>query len=162
MLLPNDYSLTCAESLTSLARWANFNVDSVSWKDWEEFAIVAIMYVLEFPLNESLRKNVSFESRKGTWCRCLSLLRLFMTMPKVVRDLLMLLASLSRYPTHAVDFCLSEPARSIKCIFDDLRTTIPSFDVFAWRFRLKTACDLDDYLFICVYPMWRHLIPLFK
>ena len=44
------------------ARWANLSVESVYGKESIEELIVAIMLVLELPLNESLRKKVSLLS----------------------------------------------------------------------------------------------------
>lgn len=46
----------------SLARYAKYNVERVSAKDDEAWLILAIINVLEFPPNESLNINVSFES----------------------------------------------------------------------------------------------------
>ena len=66
--------------------------------------IVAIIKVLLLPLRESLSTKVSLESRKGICTRCFSPLRLFITIPNVVSDLLMLLASFNRSPAQAVDF----------------------------------------------------------
>ena len=52
-------------------------------------------------------------------------LKQLITIPSVVSDLLMLLAYLSLSPTAAVLFCLYDPAKSTKCIFDFLRMLLP-------------------------------------
>jgi hypothetical protein len=60
-----------------------------------------VMSTLESPANESCRKNVSFELRKGT---CFDLAkRLCMQSPSDERDLLMFCASLSCCPCIHID-----------------------------------------------------------
>ncbi len=58
----NDSSLIKAFTFTILARFAKFSVDKVSWKLNAMLETAAIMIVFEFPPNESLNKQVSFES----------------------------------------------------------------------------------------------------
>lgn len=48
-----------------------------------------------------------------------------MTIPSVVKDLLILLAYFSLYPTQAVAFCLSDPAKSTKWSFEDFNVVLP-------------------------------------
>lgn len=121
-----------------------------------------MMKVLLLPPRESLRTKVSFESRKGMCTLCFSPLRLLITMPKVVRDLLMLLASFSRSPMQAVDFCRSEPAKSTKCSLLLLRLAQPFNTCLLWMLRVNTAWLRLLYRFIWVYPMWRLRIPWFS
>jgi hypothetical protein len=52
------------------------------------------------------------------------------TIPKVVRDLLILPAYFKRSPEAAVIFCLYEPAKSTKCNFGVFRTCTPLTYVF--------------------------------
>ncbi len=50
-----------------------------------------------------------------------------------------------------VDFCLSEPAKSTKVNFEVLTFFTPPDDsVVVFTVRTKTACDLEDVLFILV------------
>ena len=86
------------------------------------------MQVLELPPNESFNKNVSFESLYGI---CLDFpyatsTKELITKPKVVKDLLILVASFNLSPTAAVYFYLSEPARSTKCSFELFIFYMPS------------------------------------
>jgi hypothetical protein len=90
--------LTVAEVLIILARCANFRVERVSCKKFWQLLTVAIMLVRELPLKESRKKNVSLLSRYGAWLFRLLSLRVFITIPRVLNDLLMSLAYLSRYP----------------------------------------------------------------
>lgn len=136
--IDSDSSLMWALSFTILALCANFNVESDSWKELGMLDIVAMIKVLLLPLRESLNTNVSFESRNGT-CSRFYPLRLLMTIPRVVSDLLMLLASFKRSPMHAVDFCRSEPAKSTKCSLLLLRLAQPLTTCLLWMFSEKTA-----------------------
>ena len=51
--------------------------------------------------------------------------REWITIPRVERDWLIYAASFKRCPVACVYFCLSDPARSTKCNFEDLSLTIP-------------------------------------
>ena len=101
-----DYSFINALTFTIFARLAKFNVDNVSWKLNAILDTAAMMIVLELPPNESLKRHVNFESLYGMWCRGVSLVNALMTIPKVVRDLLIFEASLSLSPDAWVIFCL--------------------------------------------------------
>ena len=56
----------------------------------------------------------------------MSLAKALMTIPKVVKDLLIFPASFSLSPVAFVIFCLSEPAKSTKCNLGVLSTFFPS------------------------------------
>ncbi len=88
--------------------------------------IVATIKVLEFPPKLSLSRHVSLESLYGIWTFGLSLARALITIPRVVKDLLIFPASFSRSPVAIVIFCLSEPARSTKCSLGVFNTFFPS------------------------------------
>ncbi len=102
----NDSSLINAFTFTILALFAKFKVDNVSWKLNAILETAAIMMVFEFPPKESLSRHVNFESLYGMWFRGFSLVNAFITIPKVVSDLLIFEAYLSRSPEAWVIFCL--------------------------------------------------------
>ena len=69
--------------------------------------------VLELPPRDCWRMRVSFDSRYGTWVDFLSVSEVI-TLPKVVRDKLIIFASSRVCPTAWVFSIFSEPARSTK------------------------------------------------
>lgn len=71
---------------------------------------MAINVVLQFPCREFCRSLVSEQSLKGTNDYPAASARTHL--PRQVRLLLMVLASLNRSPTDNVLFILSDPARS--------------------------------------------------
>lgn len=144
MLVDKDYSLMWALTFTIFARFAKFRVESVSWKQRTEQDIVAIMDVLEFPPNESRSKFVNFESLYGIWFLGFSDVNALITIPRVVKDLLMFPASLSLSPEAAVIFCLSDPAKSTKWSLGVLRVFFPSIELLRERAMVKMEWDLED------------------
>uniref|UniRef100_A0A6B0U5D5 Uncharacterized protein n=1 Tax=Ixodes ricinus TaxID=34613 RepID=A0A6B0U5D5_IXORI len=66
-----------------------------------------------------------------------------MTLPRVVRDLLMLAPSLSRVPCAPVESALSLPARSTRLILLTRSVASPvSLSVFLWvKMMVNTACE---------------------
>lgn len=73
-----------------------------------------------------------------------------MTMPKVVKDLLIFPAYFNRSPEAAVIFCLSDPAKSTKCNLGVFKTWVPfTYDLIEKEI-VKIECDLEDSLFIMV------------
>lgn len=68
-----------------------------------------------------------------------------MTLPRVVRDLLMFAPSRNRVPVAPVDACRSDPARSTREIFDTFSPTIlvEGSRRFWVRMTVKTACDRE-------------------
>lgn len=151
-----------AFSFTSLALWANFSVERVYWRELSLSAIVAMRKVFELPLSESLSTKVSLESLKGTWALDLSPLRQLITIPNVVSDLLILLASFNLSPSAAVLFCLYEPAKSTKWILDFLSILCPFSTCLFSTLKLKIAWDLEDSRFIKVSPTCLVLTPWFN
>jgi len=105
-LVDSDYSLTRALTLTILALFAKLRVESVSWKHKIEVEIVATIKVFEFPPKLSLSKQVNLESLYGIWTLGLSLANALITIPRVVKDLLMFPAYFSLSPVAIVIFCL--------------------------------------------------------
>lgn len=99
-------------------------MDKVYWIEASLSAIVAIKKVLELPPRESRSTKVSLEFLNGTWLD-LSPLKQLITIPRVVNDLLILLASFNLSPIAAVLFCLSEPAKSTKWILDFFNMLLP-------------------------------------
>lgn len=85
-----------------------------------------------------------------------------MTIPKVVKDLLILPAYFNLSPDAAVIFCLSDPAKSTKWSFGVLRTCAPLTYVFMLNEIVKIEWDREDSLFIIVSPTCLFLIPVFK
>lgn len=116
--------------------------------------------VFEFPPNESLSKFVNFESRYGMWFLCFSDVNAFITIPRVVSDLLMFPAYLSLSPEAAVIFCLSEPAKSTKCNLGVFKTFFPSIYVFKERAIVKIEWEREDYRFMRVSPTCLFFIPV--
>jgi len=74
---------------------------------------VIIRHVFEFPPKDSYNTLVSFESRYGT-CVDTPSVRCFITIPKEVRDLLILFASFKVIPVAPVFVIFSDPARSTR------------------------------------------------
>lgn len=162
MLLIRDYSLIWALTFTIFALFAKFKVERVSWKQWTELDIVPIIKVFEFPPKESLSKFVSFESLYGMWFLCFYEVRALITIPNVVSDLFMLLASFNLSPVVAVNFCLSDPAKSIKWSFGVFKIFFPSTYILKEMDIVKIECDREDSLFIIVSPICRFLNPRAK
>lgn len=69
-----------------------------------------------------------------------------MTLPSVVRDLLMFAPSFNCCPVAPVDRALSEPARSTKLMRDTFSVSrLASGSCRFWVSRsVKTACDRED------------------
>ena len=93
--------------------------------------MLAIMAVLLFPPNESLRINVNLLSLYGT---CLFLpsetsTRELITFPNDERDLFIIPASFNRSPTVFAIFYLSEPAKSIMWNLDCFTFHTPVADL---------------------------------
>ena len=108
------FSLTSALVLIIFALLANMRVEIVSPKYAYFGEMLTSNLVLEFPFKESLRKNVSLESRNGMYFFfLLGYDKKEMTLLRVRRDLLMLHPSLSLSPSALVILVLSLPARSI-------------------------------------------------
>ena len=99
--------------LINLARFAKFKVLILSFILSELGLTFATITVLLFPPSESRNRKVILELRYGM-CSCLPSDRILMTVPRLVSERLMLLASLSLSPSAPVRFCRSLPARSIK------------------------------------------------
>lgn len=78
------------------------------------------------------------------WLLALSLARAFITIPNVVKDLLMFPASFKRSPEAAVIFCLSDPARSTKWSFGVFRFWTPFTKLVIEKDIVKMEWDLDD------------------
>jgi hypothetical protein len=100
-IVPLESSFTIALFLIYFALLANSSVESVSLIFIYEGEIFAIITVLLFPPNESLKMNVSLLSLYGT---CLFLpsdksTSELITFPRAERDLLIIPASLSLSPT---------------------------------------------------------------
>ena len=116
-----EYSLlTLGLFLIFLAQAPKRNVDIVSSRLNSEGEHVMIKHVLEFPPNESYNTHVSLESQYGTWVEILSV-RCLITIPRVVNDLLILVASLSVTPLAPVLFTFSLPAKSTRYNLPDLQ-----------------------------------------
>ena len=123
-------SLTTALHLIILARCANLRVELVSLSALLCGLRVQIISVFAFPPKESLRRCVNLLSLK-----LMKLLPLdffedsessYMTFPRLLRLLLILQSSLSRYPSAFVSFTRSLPARSTIWNRDVLKDYVPS------------------------------------
>jgi hypothetical protein len=101
-------TLDIALFLIFLALYANFNVytDSSIWTHL--LLAVHIKVVLEFPPRDSFKKNVNFESLKGTWD--LLSVKLIMHIPNWVKLKLIFFASSKTFPVAPVLPILSLPA----------------------------------------------------
>lgn len=106
-----------------------------------------------------------------------------MTLPRLAKPALIEIPSLARSPEACVFFSRSLPAKSTKCSLLSIVTKFsPEPDIassgtdrrfsfvvvgadefFFWtRFRLKTACERDDFAFWAVASVWRMEDPKFK
>ena len=103
--------------LINFALWTNFKVLIVSPTLIKLLLMLAIIVVLEFPPNESFKKKVNLLSRKGIYFPLPSATstKALITLPKVDKDLFIIHASFILSPKVFVFFCLSLPAKSIKC-----------------------------------------------
>mmetsp|Transcript_49330 Transcript_49330/g.130770 ORF Transcript_49330/g.130770 Transcript_49330/m.130770 type:complete len:220 (+) Transcript_49330:2834-3493(+) len=135
--------------------------------------IVAIMHVLEFPINASFKRNVSLEDRNPTFNGDISFLdefseRSLITEEKVARLWLTEGPSLSRSASAPAFDCRSLPAKSTRLIFacDTRRKSLApagrSPPSRRWIFIVKMACDLEDFAFICVAAVTRRFMPKSK
>lgn len=63
-----------------------------------------------------------------------------------VKDLFIFDAYFNLSPQASVILCFSEPAKSTKCILEDLMEKEPEFDAFSfiYIFKVKIECDLED------------------
>ena len=161
---PDASSFRTAEFLTSLARCANLSVLTVSLRLDTLGVTVATRQVLALPPQQSLRRNVSFESRKGTWRSrpCSRSAKAPTTCPKVRRLPLIMLASFNRSPSALVDFCLSDPARSTRVNLATrvFVTPLTSSSRSVLTVSTNTACDRDEARFIFVLATVRFDMPL--
>jgi len=135
-----------------LALLANIKVESVSPKYSFPQWIFANSFVIEFPPSESLRKYVSFESRKGI---CFFFLAdstsELITLPKTCKDRLILHPSLSLSPSTWVCLTLSLPAKSTIFIFDfrsfkmlsPIISDSTTIVKMAWERELSVFIDVD-------------------
>ena len=80
----------------------------------------AIILVFVFPPRAFCRRWVSFDSLNGgaAFLPSLNFARAEITLPKIIRLLLILAPSASLSPVAPVDSALSEPAKSIRLISD--------------------------------------------
>jgi hypothetical protein len=98
-----------------LARLAYFKVFIVSSNCELAGLILAIITVLQFPPNESLRSLVNLESLYGTKNPFLFLSpRALIQLARASNDLLILAPSINLIPRFSVTVPLSEPAKSIR------------------------------------------------
>lgn len=85
------------------------------------------------------------------------------TLPKIIRLLLMLAPSANLSPVAPVDSALSEPAKSMRLI-SDVFSLIFLPDPLSMMIYLKdmvvTVCALDEVAFIFVLPIVRFDVPL--
>lgn len=131
---------------------AYFNVLSVFYELALLGAMLPIMTVLQYPVNESLRTMVSLLPRKGVWFLFWSKAR----MHSLSASKLLLISA----PSILVCFsswsawsaALSLPARSIKDIF-------PCSLFLRLRQICKMACDRDESLFVPFCEVTRAAIP---
>ena len=82
--------------------------------------------VLVLPPSESCNKRVSFESRYGTCAFAADETRDSITLPRAVRDMLILIPSFICSPVAPVLDCRSDPARSTKFSFPTLHVALRS------------------------------------
>lgn len=158
----SDYSLIRAFTLTILALFAKLRVESDYWKHKIEGETVAIMKVLELPPRLSFKRQVNFESLYGICVLFFSVARALITIPKVVKDLLMFPAYLSLSPVANVIFCLYEPARSTKWSLGVFKTFLPSISSLIEREMVKIEWEREDSLFIIVSPICLFFIPILR
>ena len=122
--------MTTALHFIILARYANFSVELVSFRALICGLRVQIISVLAFPPNESFKRCVNLLSLKLMNSVSFYFFEasesLFMTFPRLLRLLLILQSSLSRYPSAFVSFTLSLPAKSIMLKRDVLSDFLPS------------------------------------
>ena len=111
--MPVVSSLIIALFLISLALFAKLSVLILSLILRELGLTFATMTVLLFPPKESRSRNVILELRYGM-CSYLPSERILITVPRLVNERLILLASFNLSPSAPVRFCRSLPARSIK------------------------------------------------
>ena len=116
-------TLDTALFLIFLALYANLNVYSDSSKWSPSLLAVHTKVVLEFPPSDSFKKNVSFESLKGTWV--LPSVRCMIQFPRAVKLMLIFLASSRTFPVAPVFDIRSLPAKSTRfswaCFVDPSR-----------------------------------------
>ena len=96
-----------------MALCPNLNVEIVSASLYILGEQVIINHVLEFPPSDSCKILVNFESLYGTWVDFPSV-RLFITNPRELNDLLIFFASSNVWPVAPVFDIFSDPARSTK------------------------------------------------
>ena len=101
-----------------LAKDAKLRVERVSAKNYNFDETVAKRRVLELPPNESVKIFVKIESLYRTWFFLFA--RSSITFFRYVKDVFILDASFNLSPSASVNFCLYEPAKSIKWILEDL------------------------------------------
>ena len=105
--------LTFALFLILRARYPNLSVLNVSCSLKGCGEHVMTRHVFEFPPRDSDKILVNFDSRYGIWWTFLSVSAL-MTLPSVVKLLLIILASSRVYPAAPVFEIFSEPAKSTR------------------------------------------------
>lgn len=117
--------------------------------------MVARRIVLEFPPKESFRILVKSESLYGIWEALFA--NFYMTMLSKVKERLIFEAYFNFSPSVSVDFCFSDPARSIKWTLEDL----VFFNLFSLDkiFKVKIEWDLEEIILLLVSAMALFLIP---
>ena len=125
-----------------------------------------IISVFAFPPKESLRRCVNLLSLKLMKPVPLDFFEdsesSYMTFPRLLRLLLILQSSLSRYPSALVSFTRSLPARSTIWNRDVLKDYVPSlYVIFFLIMAVNTVWDLELSVFmsvlaICLFscPFW--------
>lgn len=148
-------------NFTILARFANIKVEMLSCKYYYYELMVANSLVLQLPPIESFKKNVSLESRNGIYFLFLSLsMSAFTTLPKALKDLLMLHPYFSLKPYTPVSFIRSLPAKSTTLIFVLINLDYSFSCMRPSIFAVNILCDLEDSVFIEVHAIVLFLFPL--
>ena len=92
----------------------------------------------------SFRTDVSLDCRKGTWWTFFD--SAFTVCSRNDRLLLMNMASFIACPVAALSFVRSDPARSTKCSFEAVTSSLASPPERASTYTVKTQCERLDYL----------------
>lgn len=109
----DNSTLTTALFFIVLARVPKRRVDTVSASLNDDGEQLIIRVVFELPPSDSYRIRVSLESLYGMWVDLPSV-KLLITIPSALSDLLIFLASSSVYPVAPVLPTFSLPARSVR------------------------------------------------
>lgn len=124
----------------------------------------AIILVFVLPPSAFCRRKVSFDSLKGgaAFLPSAFLASAEMTLPKIMRLLLMLAPSLRRSPVAPVDSALSDPAKSMRLMSDDFSLIflpVPLSMIIYLNWIVVTVWALDEVAFIFVDPIVRFFVP---